>query len=77
MAVSNSCMNPLVYGSYAMKCRCPWNRKKRKDVALGAVVGVLQRRSTGNIFFILNEKFKFLINYRLFIYNKYIFECRL
>lgn len=47
MAVSNSCMNPLVYGSYAMKCRCPWNRQKRKDVALGAVVGVLQRRSTG------------------------------
>lgn len=46
MAVSNSCMNPLIYGSYAMKCRL-WNRRRGNDVALGAATVALQRRSTG------------------------------
>ncbi|KAL1403086.1 hypothetical protein pipiens_005815 [Culex pipiens pipiens] len=45
MAVSNSCMNPLVYGSYAMKCRWPW---KRQNVPNGvATPNAAQRRSTG------------------------------
>lgn len=48
MAVSNSCMNPLIYGSYAMKCRL-WNRRRGNDVALGAATVALQRRSTGKI----------------------------
>ncbi|EDS28711.1 gonadotropin-releasing hormone receptor [Culex quinquefasciatus] len=44
MAVSNSCMNPLVYGSYAMKCRWPW---KRQNVPNGvATPNAAQRRST-------------------------------
>jgi gonadotropin-releasing hormone receptor len=47
MAVSNSCMNPLVYGSYAMKCRCPCfgqneNKNKNNPAKLK-----LQRKSTG------------------------------
>lgn len=57
MAVSNSCMNPLIYGSYAMKCRL-WNRRRGNDVVLGAAVA-LQRRSTGktnlSIFKIIQE----------------------
>lgn len=48
MAVSNSCMNPLIYGSYAMKCRwwscCNLKTKNNKN---GDKM-MLQRRSTGN-----------------------------
>ncbi|XP_065095103.1 adipokinetic hormone/corazonin-related peptide receptor variant I-like [Ochlerotatus camptorhynchus] len=44
MAVSNSCMNPLVYGSYAMKCRRPW---RRQNVPNGVQTpNAAQRRST-------------------------------
>ncbi|XP_055696357.1 adipokinetic hormone/corazonin-related peptide receptor variant I-like [Lutzomyia longipalpis] len=46
MAVSNSCMNPLIYGSFAMKCRFPWNHKRRMTHVLGEGPE-LQRKSTG------------------------------
>ena len=50
MAVSNSCMNPLVYGSYAMKFQyCPCSKKKEKKI-IGSNYNYkmeLQRRSTG------------------------------
>uniref|UniRef100_A0A336LK69 CSON007408 protein n=1 Tax=Culicoides sonorensis TaxID=179676 RepID=A0A336LK69_CULSO len=46
MAVSNSCMNPLIYGSYAMKCRWwPCSNLKAKTSKNGDKL-VLQRRST-------------------------------
>lgn len=51
MAVSNSCMNPLVYGSYAIKCQmCPCNSSKKKETKqVGSAYKLeLQRRSTGN-----------------------------
>ena len=45
MAVSNSCMNPLVYGSYAMKCRLPCRGRKPGIQTPNAV----KRRSTGKL----------------------------
>lgn len=49
MAVSNSCMNPLIYGSYAMKCRWwPCSNLKAKTNKNGDKV-MLQRRSTGKV----------------------------
>uniref|UniRef100_A0A182UBV8 G-protein coupled receptors family 1 profile domain-containing protein n=1 Tax=Anopheles melas TaxID=34690 RepID=A0A182UBV8_9DIPT len=45
MAVSNSCMNPLVYGSYAMKCRLPCRR--RNTLGGAQTPNAAQRRSTG------------------------------
>ncbi|XP_055632256.1 adipokinetic hormone/corazonin-related peptide receptor variant I-like isoform X2 [Toxorhynchites rutilus septentrionalis] len=45
MAVSNSCMNPLVYGSYAMKCRRPWRRQAAPNNG-AQTVNAAQRRST-------------------------------
>lgn len=54
MAVSNSCMNPLVYGSYTMKCQmCPCNKKKEKKQTGSTYKLELQRRSTGNSVFVL------------------------
>jgi len=47
MAVSNSCMNPLVYGSYAMKCKLPCTKEKANDLVMEAATAALQRRSTG------------------------------
>uniref|UniRef100_A0A182R4X2 G_PROTEIN_RECEP_F1_2 domain-containing protein n=1 Tax=Anopheles funestus TaxID=62324 RepID=A0A182R4X2_ANOFN len=44
MAVSNSCMNPLVYGSYAMKCRLPCRR--RNTLGGAQTPNAAQRRST-------------------------------
>ncbi|XP_062554078.1 adipokinetic hormone/corazonin-related peptide receptor variant I isoform X2 [Armigeres subalbatus] len=44
MAVSNSCMNPLVYGSYAMKCRRPWRRQAPPNGL--QTPNAAQRRST-------------------------------
>nr|XP_029720535.1 gonadotropin-releasing hormone II receptor isoform X2 [Aedes albopictus] len=44
MAVSNSCMNPLVYGSYAMKCRRPWRRQAAPNGV--QTPNAAQRRST-------------------------------
>ncbi|XP_021706042.1 gonadotropin-releasing hormone II receptor isoform X2 [Aedes aegypti] len=44
MAVSNSCMNPLVYGSYAMKCRRPWRRQMAPNGV--QTPNAAQRRST-------------------------------
>ncbi|XP_053679577.1 adipokinetic hormone/corazonin-related peptide receptor variant I-like [Anopheles nili] len=44
MAVSNSCMNPLVYGSYAMKCRLPCRRRNTPGGA--QTPNAAQRRST-------------------------------
>uniref|UniRef100_A0AAG5D201 Uncharacterized protein n=1 Tax=Anopheles atroparvus TaxID=41427 RepID=A0AAG5D201_ANOAO len=44
MAVSNSCMNPLVYGSYAMKCRLPCRRRSTPPGA--QTPNAAQRRST-------------------------------
>ncbi|XP_035776524.1 gonadotropin-releasing hormone II receptor-like [Anopheles albimanus] len=60
MAVSNSCMNPLVYGSYAMKCRLPcWRRntlggaqtpnaaQRRSTDAVSGIIGPHSDRLTG------------------------------
>ncbi|XP_055546061.1 adipokinetic hormone/corazonin-related peptide receptor variant I isoform X2 [Wyeomyia smithii] len=44
MAVSNSCMNPLVYGSYAMKCRWPCQRRNPPNGL--QTPNAAQRRST-------------------------------
>ncbi|XP_058455193.1 adipokinetic hormone/corazonin-related peptide receptor variant I-like [Malaya genurostris] len=44
MAVSNSCMNPLVYGSYAMKCRWPCQRRNTPNGL--QTPNAAQRRST-------------------------------
>ncbi|XP_053690767.1 adipokinetic hormone/corazonin-related peptide receptor variant I-like [Sabethes cyaneus] len=49
MAVSNSCMNPLVYGSYAMKCR--WPCQKRNTPNGLQTPNAAQRRSTGYVTF--------------------------
>ncbi|XP_055696278.1 adipokinetic hormone/corazonin-related peptide receptor variant I-like [Lutzomyia longipalpis] len=49
MAVSNSCVNPLVYGSYAIKtCRYPWTSHRTNNIRLlgNSRLG-LHRRSTG------------------------------
>lgn len=46
MAVSNSCMNPLIYGSYTMKWPC--KKIKRPGSTNGDRV-ILQRRSTGKL----------------------------
>jgi gonadotropin-releasing hormone receptor len=46
MAVSNSCMNPLVYGSYAMKCRCPCFGQTKSSPTAPTKLR-LQRKSTG------------------------------
>lgn len=50
MAVSNSCLNPLIYSTYSMRrCRFPWSRKRcGGEVAGGGAKTELQRRSTGN-----------------------------
>jgi gonadotropin-releasing hormone receptor len=45
MAVSNSCMNPLVYGSYTMKCRLPC--QNRKGASGLQTPNALKRRSIG------------------------------
>ncbi|XP_059621206.1 adipokinetic hormone/corazonin-related peptide receptor variant I-like [Phlebotomus argentipes] len=56
MAVSNSCMNPLIYGSFAMKCRFPWSRKPAVTHVLSEQPG-LHRRSTGRgLARIINEE---------------------
>ncbi|XP_041764945.1 gonadotropin-releasing hormone II receptor-like isoform X3 [Anopheles merus] len=47
MAVSNSCMNPLVYGSYAMKCRLPCRR--RNTLGGAQTPNAAQRRSTASL----------------------------
>ncbi|KFB45297.1 hypothetical protein ZHAS_00013242 [Anopheles sinensis] len=60
MAVSNSCMNPLVYGSYAMKCRLPCRRRntpggvqtpnaaqRRSTDAVSGIIGPHSDRLTG------------------------------
>ncbi|XP_059620895.1 adipokinetic hormone/corazonin-related peptide receptor variant I-like [Phlebotomus argentipes] len=49
MAVSNSCVNPLVYGSYAIKtCRYPWSSSRSNNIHLLGTSRIgLQRRSTG------------------------------
>ncbi|KAK9506694.1 hypothetical protein O3M35_008582 [Rhynocoris fuscipes] len=46
MAVSNSCMNPLVYGSYALKCQKEWS-----SCFSNIFNSHLDRRSTGNSFY--------------------------
>lgn len=57
MAVSNSCMNPLVYGSYTMKCQmCPFRKRKENKQTGSAYKLELQRRSTGNMIFIFPLK---------------------
>lgn len=47
MAVSNSCMNPLVYGSYAMKCRKPCRKPTMNGI--GNIPTVLPRKSSGEL----------------------------
>lgn len=46
MAVSNSCMNPLMYGSYAIKCKKIDSKRGSNEIGLIAAV---HRRSTGKL----------------------------
>lgn len=49
MAVSNSCLNPLIYSTYSMRrCRFPWMRKRSREAPIGGKTE-LQRRSTGTL----------------------------
>lgn len=47
MAVSNSCMNPLVYGTYAIKFNCWPCKRNEKEYYETGEKAMLQQRSTG------------------------------